>query len=317
MTENIRSIFEQNIGLLTSLDKTIYYLREQQLEKALTILADSADQMKVAIEAIINSKEYFNLVSEDSVLEMLSGILRAWKNRDYVLLADYLELQMVSFLCGVQELIISKEEKEFMNNELDNQFILYDEGKYLDNMRTLGEKGIGFDQVNLDRIQPAKLLEDGYRVEFTSCGLMTLVAENAGLQFYFHTNSRVHSEALLLASHWYKEGIDNYILYGLGMGYHINMLKELAPEARIEIYESDINVIKLAAAFNNIEELLKGERIKITYDPDFSLLHSRLEQKTERERFIPHYPSYQNIRNEFGRKMMESYIPWSKNLEIS
>ncbi len=314
MTENIRSIFEQNIRLLKGLDMTIFHLREQQLEKALALLADSADRMKASIEAVIKNKEYFNLVSEESVLEMLSGILSAWKNRDYVLLADFLELQMVSFLCGVQELIISKEEKEFIANDLESQFILFGEHKYSSNMKGLVEKGIGFDGVNLDMIPTTKLLEDGYRVEFTSCGLMTLVAENAGLQFYFHTNSRVHSESIILASRWHEEGINKYIIYGFGMGYHINMLQELAPEAEIELYEADMNVIKLAAAFSNMNELVNMERITFIYDPDFSQLQSRLSHKTSEERFILHYPSYQNIRSDEGRKMLESYIPWSKNL---
>lgn len=110
MLNNINTIFQENITLIAKLDKAIYYFRKQQHDIALGIIMDSMDQIKHSIEAIIVDKDYFNLVSTDSVIEMLSAVLESLKKEDYILLADLLEMQMVSFLCGVQELIISKED---------------------------------------------------------------------------------------------------------------------------------------------------------------------------------------------------------------
>lgn len=303
MTESIRSIFEHNIRLLGDIDKAVYYYREQQYEIALGIVANSIDQIKFVIEAIVTDREYFNLVDTESMLEMLTGILEAKKNKDFILLADLLELQLISFLIGVQELIISKEEIEF------------DEENYKENIKLLLERGTGFSGVFEEPINTSKLLESGYRVEFTSCGQMTLAAENEGLKFYFHTNNRVQSEAFLLAKHWHKTDKKRYILYGFGMGYHIDELQSLAAEAEVEVYEADPNVMQLACAFSDVKKLLLNERIKLVFDPDLKHLEQRIASLASEEAFLVHYPSYKNIRAEKGREFLNSVLPWSKTIE--
>lgn len=304
MKVNIRDIFDINIELLKNLDRANYYFRIQQYDKAVGIVADSMDRMKEAVEAIVRDRDYFHLVSTDSVMEMLTGILNAQKKRNYILLADLLELQLIGFLCGVQEMIISKEEIDF------------DEEKYLENIRLLKERGMGFPNAGLEEINPGELLKSGYRVEFTSTGLMTLVAEHSGSEFYFHTNNRIYSESIQLAGHWFCKGTKTYIVYGFGMGYHVEELLTLAEEhSRIEVYESDLNVIKLACAFHEVKELLSNDRVKLIYDPEFDGLKERLDRLTEDEKFLLHYPSFQNIQRIEGREMMENYVPWSKQME--
>jgi len=303
LTDNIKGIFEHNILLLGETDKAVFYFRQQQYDKALGIVANFIDQIKYVVEAIITDRDYFNLVATEAVLEMLSKILDAKKNRDFILLADLLELQLLSFLCGVQELIISKEE------------ILFDEDNYKENIRILLERGKGFPVQLLEPMNSSKLMEDGYRVEFTSCGLMTLAAHNEGSTFYFHSNSRVLSEAFLLAKHWSSEEKKKYILYGFGMGYHISQLQELAPEADIEVYEADSNIIQLACAFTDVKEILDKEHTKLIYDPQFQLLSKRISSLHQEEALVIHYPSFKNIRSKEGRELLGKEIPWSKAIE--
>jgi hypothetical protein len=302
MTNNIRSIFEQNIALIASLDKAIYYFRRQEHDKALGIVADSMDMIKYSIEAIIMDKEYFNLIKTDSVMEMLGGVLDALKSENYILLADLLEMQMGTFLCGIQELIISKEE------------IGFDDERYHKNLNALKDNGIGLSKVFEAPIDPEHFLKEGYRVEFTSSGLMTLVAENNDRQFYFHTNGKVLEEAFFLATHWYKDSINRYSIYGLGFGYHIQELLLLDEYSNITIYESDHNVIKLACAFTNIRELFDTDRLRLVYDPDYQFISDKLGKIGEGEAFYVHYPSYQNIRSIEAKRMLENYVSWSKSL---
>lgn len=303
MTDSIRSIFEHNIRLLGNTDKAVYFFRKQQYDKALRIVADSIDQIKYVVEAIITDRSYFNLVATESVLEMLTGILEAKKKGDFILLADLLELQLVSFLCNVQELIISKEE------------ITFEEKKYLENIKALMDKGEGFQEQMKETINPGKLLESGYSVEFTSSGLMTLAAEQEGAKFYFHTNSRVLMEAFLLAREWYQEETQTYILYGMGMGYHVQELHDLAPKAKIEVYEADYSVIQLTSAFTDAKELFTSDYIRIFYDPELMRLKKRIFDLPEDEVFVAHYPSLRNIRNDVAKKIMEKIFPWSKTIE--
>ncbi|CUH91933.1 hypothetical protein [Herbinix luporum] len=302
MTEKIKFIFEQNISLLQQLDRAVCYFRKQQHDLALGIVADSMDLINNSIEAIITDSEYFNLVSTDSVLGMLSSILDSYKRKDYILLADLLEIKLISFINKVQEHIIGKEE------------IAFDKDRYQENLNWLIKHSVGIDRLIDYPMDPQLLLKEGYRVEFSFGGLMTLVAENNNSQFYFHTNGRITFEALMLAKHWYKKEASRYILYGLGFGYHIRELLAISPRSNITVYESDLNVIMLACAFANIKDIFASGRVDLIYDPDYIWLGERLRNLSKKESFCVHYPSFQNIRNDMGIKLTESYVSWSKNI---
>lgn len=305
MTQNIRVIFEHNILLLGRMDKAIYYFRKQQCDKALGLIADSIDEINYTIEAIITDREYFNLVNTESILEMLTGILEAKKNMDFILLADLLELQLMNFLLSVQELIINKEE------------ILFDEARYQENISYVIEKTDRYAEMLQEPINPTELLEKGYRIEFTSSGLMTLAAENEGSKFYFHTNNKVQTEAFYLAESWFTEEAERYVLYGLGMGYHIKELLLLAPNRDIEIYEADANVIRLACSFTDLKPILSEKRVWLIYDPEFELLSERVANLKKNEIFRVHYPSFKNIHSQRGKAIVETGIPWLAMLSES
>lgn len=304
MTDNIKSIFHTNIKLIGEMDKAVINFRELEYDKALGIVADSVEQIKYILNEIIINREYFNLVTTDAVVNMLSGILEANKNKDFILLTDLLELQLISFLESVQELIICKESMEF------------DEQHYKENIKAVIELGAGFAEEIGKLPDSARLLELGYRVEFTTEGQMTLVACQEGLPFYFHTNSHVQREAFLLARRWLAKGCKGYIVYGLGMGYHIQELHQLEPKATIEVYEADPNVIQLACAFADIKSLLSNSNIKLIYDPDYQLVKARIQGKDPEMAFRIHYPSMRKIQDKNTRKMMEKYLPWSKTINL-
>ncbi len=303
LTESIQSIFDQNIKLLSELDKAVYYFRGQQYEKALILVAESIDKVRFVIEAIIKEREHFKLASTDPISEMLSGILEAKKNNDFILLADILELQLISFLTGIQELVISKDE------------VAFNKGNYRENIDLLLQRGLYIPQELQKPVDTAKLLKSGYRVEFTSSGLMTLAAENGGLKFYFHTNNKVEQEARLLAGSWQKENTSRYILYGFGMGYHVRELVKQDSQAHIEVYEADLNVLMLACAFTDVKELLLNERVTVIYDPGFVWLKDRIANIKYKDEFVLHYPSYKNIRSKKGKALFVKAFPWLKSLD--
>ena len=305
MIQSIRDIFELNTRLLGEMDKAVCYFREQQCDKALEHIANSIDEVRLSIEGIISNREYFNVVNTESMLEMLTGILAAKKNKDYILLADLLELQLINFLIGVQELIISKEEIEF------------DERNYLDNINHLLAHSEGLEARLKEPINTTQLLESGYRIEFTSCGLMTLAAESDGLEYYFHTNNKIQTEAFQLARHWYQEDKSEYIIYGYGLGYHIRELLAMAPEAKVTIYEGDTNVLQLACAFTDMKQVFSSPRVKLVFDPELISLQKQLSKMEDTQVLRVHYPSYKNIRKAERRELLTSEFPWLEAIEAS
>ncbi len=323
MRDNIRVIFDKNIELIAETEKALIYFREERYDKALGLTAQVMEGLREVSKAVFSDREYFHTVSDEAVAEMLEGLLETRKSKDYVLLADLFELQLLPCLCSIQELVLKKED-----------YLEYDEENYRTRKGILKKKLLeGLETCEMDgdtreryrvnqnalldaELAPAELLSEGYRVEFTSCGRMTVgIRDWKNRNIYLHTNGRVSGEAFLLAKRWAEKKAETYLVYGLGMGYHIEELLYLVPEARLEVFESDMNIIKLWLAFSKIDLLTKDEGVALIYDPDGELLMQRLQKKKKKEYICVHYPSLCNVKNEDQRKLLSENIPWAKLVE--
>ncbi|MBO5354368.1 MAG: motility associated factor glycosyltransferase family protein [Lachnospiraceae bacterium] len=288
MTAQIKNLFQTNIELLELVDKAVFYFREQNYPAALEYMPVVSEKMKDVIDGIIGDKEYFQLVSTDSLTEMLEGIVEASRSVDYVLLADLLELQLSTLICNVQELIIKKENYAF-----------FSESMYLEQctamVEKLAEAGQRKEAETLfeTTFDPEQLMEAGYRVEATSCGLMTVAVKTDRGSIYLHSNHKAVQEAFLLARSWVSEGVETYLVKGFGMGYHVLELAKLVPEAKIKVFESDGQILKLACAFSPLRKLLENDRISICYDPEGTEWKREVEQEEEGKAFCLHMPSVQ------------------------
>ena len=324
--KSVREIFEENIKMLGFIDRALIYARQCRYDKALYMLSQTGDGINVVCDAIVRDPGYFGAVSTDSISEMLKGILEARRKKDYVLLADLYEMQVITFINGVQQIILGKEDfldyaaevytanieqmKKMVGNGLQELNIsLGDEGMPEDDFMRLGVNSLA----SLDQpLEPEILLDKGYSVEFTSCGLLTMQAPFGEEDtIYLHTNGSIIKESFLLAQKWADKHADKYIVFGLGMGYHISELRLLAPDAQIIIYESDINVLKLYAAFSDAQ-LLEDPQISIVYDPDRTLIEKRLGVLAKGEETCVHYPS---MRREKSGQRLSLLVPWSQVVE--
>lgn len=285
MKETIKKLFQTNVELLAIVDKAVFYFRRQQYLAALEFMPEVSAKMKDVIDGIIVEKDYFELVSTDSLTEMLEGIVEASRAADYILLADLLELQLCTLLCNVQELIMEKEEAFFSPEErIQNQSPRM--------AKKLKEGGTMHpEELFMTPLNPEELLNQGYRVEVTSCGLMTLAVRTDSGSVYLHTNHKVSMEAFLLAESFARQEAEIYLLKGFGFGYHVEELARLKPEAKIAVYETDGQILKLACAFAPLQNLLSNENITICYDKDGSAWQERMKNVTEKEAVCLHMPS--------------------------
>ncbi len=287
MTEQIKNLFQNNVELLESVDKAIVYFREQDYPMALELMPEVSEKMRHVIDGIIGDKEYFELVSTDSLTEMLEGIVEASRSEDYVLLADLLELQLCTLLCNVQELIMKKEDYAFFS------VTMYQEqcAAMTEKLRKGGTEHP--EKLFESPLNPEELLEQGYRVEVTSCGLMTVAVGTDRGAVYLHSNHKVGLEAFYLARSFSRQEAEVYLIKGFGMGYHVAELAKQKPEAKIVVYENNGQVLKLACAFSPLKKLLENERISIFYDEDGAAWRERVENLKEKECVCLHMPSVQ------------------------
>ena len=207
MTAEIKKLFQSNVELLDIVDKAVLLFREQDYNGALELMPEVSEKMRHVIDGIISDKEYFELVSTDSLMEMLEGIVEASRAEDYVLLADLLELQLCTLICNVQELIMKKEDCVF-----------FSESMYQEQCAAMVEKlkagGTNCPEALFEKpLNPEELLEQGYRVEVTSCGLMTVAMGTDRGSVYLHSNHKVGLEAFFTARSFAKQDADTYLMY--------------------------------------------------------------------------------------------------------
>lgn len=300
MNNNIKIIFNRNIELLGHIDKIIFYFRTQNYDAALRKAKIVINHLSTFVELILTNAIYFNqtkqLFDSDAVMNLLQSLLDAQENKDYILLADLYELQLSPFLINLQETIISKED------------FVFDEMFYETNLKIIEKKDEELSSSLSTLPNPLEILDNGYLIEYTSCGLMTLAIENSGHKYYLHSNHKVLNEALTLVHSWYTENKSKYIVYGLGLGYHIWLLLEEDSNVTVEVYESDINIIQLACAFSDLTQILNNSNMKLYYDPDFHKLSERIRIMDKETEFVIHYPSLRNVANKEMKEKLENYF---------
>ncbi|HHU71654.1 MAG TPA: motility associated factor glycosyltransferase family protein [Clostridiales bacterium] len=300
MKESIEKIFKQNIKLIAEVDKIIYYFRIQNYDPALRLMVGITGELSLLIEDLLDDIEYISTniypIEAEHILNVMNGLLKAQECRDYIYLVDLFEIHVITLLTKLQEGILM-------------QFGLpFDEKKYLDNINAISELKLDF----ISELKPLKetteLLGNGYSIVPTSSGLPTLAIETEEERYYLHSNHRVENEAFILANSWYDLNKDMYIVYGLGLGYHISQLANLDDNITIEVYESDINVINLACMFADLKDIIKRPNVRLIYDPKYIRLIDRVSKLEDNEEFVLHHPSVRNIKNNRVREELESYF---------
>jgi hypothetical protein len=300
MDKELGYIFDQNINQIRDIDRLVYNFRIQNFDMALRISEDIINRLSRYLNTLLSRINYFNecpnIYDENTVLNMLQDLLNAQEEKDYILLADLYELIVNPFFLTLQSEVIRKEKLLFNSNYNEN----------------LNQVEIKYPLLYecLNQLQnPEILLKAHYSVEYTSCGVLTLAAHLEGRKFYIHSNGRVQYEAFILANSWYKEKTQEYVIYGLGFGYHIKELVTINKFISVKVYESNLSVIQLACAYSSVfGELINNQLVEIIYDPELSKLKQKLLNKSDNTELFIHHPSMKLIKNITIKEKMENYF---------
>lgn len=298
--DNLKDIFEINKDLIKKINKIVFFTQTQNYDRALRAATEVIDKINIFINTMMSFIEKHpssNIIFDQIIfLQTLQELLDVQEKKDYILLADLYEAKMLPILMQLQESIIG------------SQGIIFDNDLYERNVNILcksnGNVGIGSNQMSYSSHE----LEKGYAIEPTSCGAVTLAVGEDEDKYYFHSNINVYTEAFNLANSWYSKDKTTYVIYGLGLAYHISELHNIDEYIEIEVYESDINIIKLACAYTDNISLFDKAYVKLVYDPDFTLLTKRIGKMNLDTEFVIHYPSLKNIKNKQIRESLEDYF---------
>ena len=129
-----------------------------------------------------------------------------------------------------------------------------------------------------------------------------------GQEFYVHSNNNPSMEGYILANSWYNKEKNKYIVYGLGLGYHIKQLCECSAGATIEVYEGNLNMLQLATKFGVIGDCLSTNQVSIHYDPMYKELTNRIRLIDDKTELVVFQPSIRMIEHGDIREKIEDYF---------
>ncbi|MDE6608268.1 MAG: hypothetical protein K2K54_11015 [Lachnospiraceae bacterium] len=137
--------------------------------------------------------------------------------------------------------------------------------------------------------------ETYYQLEKAQSGDFT-VKTKGDQGFYLHSRVNPRIEAKTWIDGILEIGKEAYIVFGIGLGYHIEAIyNKVLGRSEIEVYETDKEMISLACEYGRMGKL-NEENITIRHDEDGSLFAKAISGRDVQ--IIMHYPSVKKIKNQ-------------------
>ena len=299
-----QQIFKTNIQLQYIINKIITACRIQNYDYVVRNFTNLTGSLMPVLEAVFSDISYYNqeveIVNPNQISSALQDMLMAQENKDYVLLADLLELRLLPFLQSLQEVIRSY---DGLRTDLDI---------WINNLAALKKRDINLwkrIQAYHERYEAetkAGTWQGHHHLEATNSGAFTMAGQDESGLYYYHSNVNPETEAVTFANYYYDKACDSYVIWGLGLGYHIKEMFRLDDGIRIQVFENDLDVIYHCLMAVDCSGLMANSRFSLLYDPDFKKIISALDDITEN--FIIHNPSMRHIEDARIREQMELFF---------
>ncbi len=106
-------------------------------------------------------------------------------------------------------------------------------------------------------------INENLSVELTTSGIYTMKYQG----IYFHSNISPEDEAQQLAEYWDNPDEKVSLVWGIGLGYHIQKMLELDPYRKIFVFEPEKAVLETYRKYGVSKEIENYGRAKVIYDP--------------------------------------------------
>lgn len=237
-----------------------YYYSSNLLNRTVSLLGKFIDSCSSIVSADIMG-ELISIFKEISETQATNNI---------VLLGDILQLKLVPLVGELQKFFLA--DADIVDDYFSENVDCLDE--------TLKTKLLG---------NRASSTFCGYNVEYTNIGALTLCGEKGDNNIYFHSNGDPYKEARYFADEYSDDEYFEYVVLGIGLGYHINALLEYDQRYRVIVLEQNLDVLTLACVYNDFSKYLKANRLEIRYIESIDSIAGYI--LSEKKKFIIHYPS--------------------------
>ena len=301
---NKKDIYQKNVQLQTVICRIIHDCQVQNYDKAVRNFSYVTAELTNILGVVLGETDFYNqeleIVNAQTVNTFLQEIMVAQENNDYVLFADLLEIHMLPFLQSLQEAIRAYEGIEIDNNIWDNNMTAL-KGRN----NTLWKQLLSYHD-NYEKQNAEGTWSGRHHLEDTTSGAFTMAGQDEKGIYYYHSNVNPQTEAISFARYYYHPGSDAYVIWGLGLGYHVREMMALDDDITLTVYESNLDVIYHYLMIQDASYCLELPGFSIIYDPDFKQIVKELEHTSDN--FIIHYPSLRHIENKQIREQMELFF---------
>lgn len=246
---------------------------------------------------------------------ILTSVSAAQEQKDYVLFADLIMINMESLLgtmiSNLQQYI---PDESFANDRMDvptpasyfakNIEILEKYDSELVRLIVQQAEKIGLYKASSYYDESRSV---GYDFEISTSGLPTMRMTDSNGSYYMHSVMSPFIDGRNIAQNYYRYDCSEYIICGIGLGYHIKSILALSDsKAKVIVCESDLNMLAFSMITNDYTALYESGGA-IIYDPMLVKFSELLKcAQAKNCELIIHYPSIRNISNEKIRASVEA-----------
>ena len=252
--------------------------------------------MRNLISALDVLTEKLEILHETDFISILQAILQAQENRDYILLSDILECDLLPCLQNIQIKMQGEETQKAPDYWEKNMTELQEhaEDEYQELYKTLSSAPISS--------------SDRYKQMFAINGQPTVKVKCQNKEILIHSSVNPEYQSQVWAEDVLKEIGREYVIYGMGLGYHIQALLKADDVCKVIVLENSIEL--LTEAFRDLDwvNYIKQKRVRIFYNSNAIKLMEKFSAWISGREFCIYYPSLCITEEESVRERLEDFF---------
>lgn len=306
----MKHIYKKNKLVLCQIYQMREFVNMQDEVRTIGLITVLAREISEILTYVVENKQLFSelglTIDEQYIFSVLNQMLEAQNQEDYILYGDILQLQMLPIMIDVQNTI---------RNSGEDLLEIYWER----NMELLKEKDSKLYKQMLECEQlheTSPYRKDIYSIEDTTVGDFTVAVSSGEQKIYLHSNENPIGSAKTLVDTYYDVYKDNYIIYGLGLGYHCQSLAVRDYDLNITVLENDIGMIQLAMTYTDMSWYFNHPGVRIVYDAEWMEL-SKVLKNADDEVVLFYRPSVRRIKNEQILQQMQKFLVHEGSMRVN
>lgn len=293
----MEQLYFQLAGLCVKTNEIIAFIRQQNYDAFFRSLKEFTEAYQEFLNTLSQNAGAFETAGSSldmrTFVQVTGRMMQAQEEQDYVLFADYLELQLLPLF---QSVLDALRQAAWDGGEEETERLRCFSQNVEQLRQAAAGTGKGAEACGrlLEAVENGDIGRTGVgacTVEPVGQGFLTVRVKGGGRELYMHSNSAPWKEADIFAEVYGDDAAQEYALFGLGLGYHAYKLwRRTLGATPVHVYETRPDVIYTALTYMNFTGCI-GENFYIHYDKKLTLMSEKMRSPGVKP--VIHYPSLQ------------------------